>query len=182
MDTQNRPTDKEIHNAAEIIKKLPKGYLPFELFIAIAAKVTVPTMEVAPLRRNGERIEVLMTKRPDDDPYWPGGWHLTGTVIRANDAEGTDFSSGIERVLRDELHGTITPVGKVRYAGMKFWDVKRGRELDQMFYFETDATDEDVKEGQFFDVEDLPDSTLEHHKIMIPEIVTAFREQENLPR
>ena len=98
--------------------------------------------------------------------------------MRANDTEGTDFSSGVQRVLKDELHGTIRPISDIQYAGMKFWDVKRGRELDQMFYFETDATDDDVQEGQFWDVEQLPDTTLEHHKIMIPEIVAAFHARE----
>lgn len=175
MDTVNRPTEEEIAQAVRVINKLPKGYLPFDLFIAVAAKVTVPTMEVAALRRAGNgNVEVLLTQRPADDPYWPSGWHLTGTVIRANDKEGTDFSSGVERVLQDELHGTIKPVSDIKYAGIKFWDVKRGRELDQMFYFETNATDEDVQEGKFFDVSKLPETTLEHHKIMIPEIVEAF--------
>lgn len=178
MDLQNRPTDEEIHQAAEIIARLPKGYLPFELFIAVAAKITMPTMEVAPLRKNGDKLEVLMTQRPADDPYWPSGWHLTGTVIRANDNEGADFASCFERVLRDELHNTIHPLDEMHYVGMKFWDVKRGRELDQMFYFETNARDEDVREGAFFDVENLPETTLEHHKIMVPEIAAAFRAVE----
>lgn len=171
----NSPSDQEIQQAANVISRLPKGYLPFDLFIAIAAKVTVPTMEVVPLRRNGDKLEILLTQRPEDDPYWPSGWHMTGTVIRANDAEGTDFSSGIQRVLRDELHGTVTPLGEIKFAGMKFWDVARGRELDRMFYFETDARDEDVQGGKFFDVDNLPESTLEHHKVMIPEIVAKFR-------
>ena len=69
----NPPSDEEIRNAAGVIARLPKGYLPFELFIAIAAKTTVPTMEVAPLRRNGEKVEILLTQRPNNDPYWPGG-------------------------------------------------------------------------------------------------------------
>lgn len=168
------PTSAEISQAAEIIRRLPKGFLPFELFIAVAQKVTVPTMEVAPLRRTPDgRVEILLTQRPADDPYWPGGWHIPGTVIRATDTEG-GFSTGFERVLKDELHDAIRQVGEIKFAGMKFWDVKRGRELDMMHFFETDATDEDVKVGQFFDVGQLPDTTLEHHKIMIPEIVQAF--------
>lgn len=103
-----------------------------------------------------------------------------GTVIRANDTEGTDFSSVIERVLHSELHDSIRPVGEIRYAGMKFWDVERGRELDRMFYFETEATDDDVREGRFFNVDNLPEGTLEHHKIMIPEIAQRFREDNQL--
>lgn len=171
----NIPSEKEIQQAAEVIWKLPKGTLPLELFYAVAAKVTVPTMELAPLRVTGNKIEILLTKRPATDPYWPNLWHMTGTVIRANDDEGSDFASGVARVLRDELHGSIPMIGKPQFVGIHFWDVSRGRELDQMFYFVTDARDEAVQEGQFFDVTDVPDTTIEHHKIMIPEIVDAFK-------
>lgn len=174
---QKTPTDDEIKQAASVINRLPKGFLPFDLFIAIASKVTVPTMELAPIRRgkNGD-IEVLLTQRPADDPYWPDEWHMPGTVIRASDNEGTDFSSGVERVLQDELHGTVRMLGEPKYVGMKFWEIPRGRELDQIFYFETDARDEDVVEGKFFNVNNLPESTILQHKIMIPEIVAAIKD------
>jgi hypothetical protein len=172
------PTDDEIKQAVDVLNRLPKGFLPHSLFIAVAAKVTMPTMELVPVRWNKDgEVEVLLTQRPDDDPYWPNQWHMPGTVIRASDNEGTDFSSGMERVLQNELHGKIRMIGKPQYVGMKFWDVARGRELDQVFYFETDATDEDVVEGKFFLANNLPESTMAHHKIMIPEIATAFKAQ-----
>ncbi len=179
-DQNIEPTPEEIAQAAEVLRRLPKGFLPLEIFHAIAEKVTTPTMEVAPLRVNeaGE-VEVLLTKRPDDDPHWPGGWHIPGTVIRATDDEGS-LQSGFERVLQKELHGSIPVVDDLQLVSMKFWDVTRGRELDMVHYFETNATDEDVAEGQFFTVDHLPEMTLDHHKIMIPEIVATFREQKGL--
>lgn len=179
--TGQKPTPEEIHQAAGVIKRLPKGFLPFELFIAIAEKVTTPTMETAPLRTNPEGgVEVLLTQRPADDPHWPSGWHIPGTVIRATDNEG-NFQSGFERVLKDELHGTVRPLGSLHRVGIKFWDVNRGRELDIVHYFETDAADEAVMEGKFFDVNDLPETTLEHHKVMIPEIAAAFLRDKSHP-
>lgn len=171
-------SDDEIKQAVDVLNRVPKGFLPQALFIAVAAKVTMPTMELVPVRQNQNGdVEVLLTQRPNDDPYWPSQWHMPGTIIRASDNEGTDFSSGVERVLQNELHGTVHMIGKPRYIGMKFWDVARGRELDQVFYFETDAKDEDVVEGQFFSVKNLPESTVSHHKVMIPEIAAAFRMQ-----
>lgn len=172
---QNTPTDDEIKQAVDVISRLEKGFLPFDLFIALASKITMPTMELLPVRKgkNGD-IEVLLTQRPADDPYWPNEWHIPGTVIRASDNAGTDFSSGVERVMQNELHDTIKMIGKPQYVGMKFWDVARGRELDSIFYFETDAKDEDVVEGKFFSGNNLPESTMSHHKIMIPEIIAAF--------
>lgn len=178
MTTTNQPTDTEIRQAAEVIKRLPRGFLPFELFIAIASKVTTPTMEVVPVRNRDGALEVLLTKRPADDPHWPNCWHLTGTVILATDNAGPNFSSGVQRVLEDELHGTIKPIGEIVYIGIEFWDVARGRELDHIFYFETNATDENVKEGRFFNVNELPESILEHHKVVVQKIVEAFRTKE----
>jgi hypothetical protein len=169
------PTDNEIKQAVDVVKRLEKGFLPFDLFIAFASKVVMPTMELLPVRRSESGdIEVLLTQRPGDDPYWPNEWHIPGTVIRASDNEGTDFSSGVKRVMQNELHGTIHMIGRPQYAGMKFWDVARGRELDQMFYFETNTKDADVVEGKFFPANNLPETTMSHHKIMIPEIVAAF--------
>jgi hypothetical protein len=170
------PSEDEIKQAVDVVNRLQKGFLPFDLFIALASKITMPTMELLPVRRseNGE-VEVLLTQRPADDPYWPNEWHIPGTVIRASDNEGTDFLSGVERVMQNELHGTIKMIGKPQYVGMKFWDVARGRELDQIFYFETDAKDTDVIEGKFFSADNLPESTMVHHKVMIPEIVTVVK-------
>ena len=56
------PSPEEIHFAAAVINRLPKGFLPRELFEAIAAKTTTPTMEVAPIRHgvDGEP-EILLT-------------------------------------------------------------------------------------------------------------------------
>ena len=170
------PTDDEIKQAVDVINRVPKGFLPFELFIALAAKITTPTVDLVPVRKNQDgEPEILLIQRPADDPYWPREWHVPGTVIRASDKEGSDFSSGKERVLRDELHGTIRMIGAPQFIGAKFWDVKRGRELEHLFYFETDAADEDVVEGQFFTVNNIPDSTMSHHRVIVSEIAEAFR-------
>jgi len=173
--SENEPTSEEISFAAHVLRRLQKGFLPEELFLAVAEKVTMPTMEVAPVRRTAnDRVEVLLTQRPANDPYWPNGWHIPGTVIRSTDNEGTDFLSGVNRVLEGELKGVVRMKGELQYVGMKFWDVARGRELDQLFYFETDTKDEELMEGRFFSTDNLPSTTLEHHKIMIPEILEAF--------
>lgn len=173
--SQNLPSKEDTAFAADVLIRSPKGFLPFELFLAVAARVTTPTMELAPLRqKNNGALEILLTQRPADDPYWPNGWHMPGTVLRATDKEG-DFSSGIERILCDELHGKVPMRGTPVYVTTKFWDVLRGRELDTVYYFKTDVADSDLAEGKFFAVDDLPDTTLAHHKIIITEIAAVFR-------
>ena len=95
-------------------------------------------------------------------------------MIRASDEEGSEFKTGFNRVLSSELHDAIKPTSELKYIGTKFWDVKRGRELDTGGYFETDASDTDVVEGCFFSSAQLPENVMEHHMIMIPEIFAAF--------
>lgn len=89
------PSENEIKQAVDVISRLEKGFLPFDLFIALASKITMPTMELLPVRKgkNGD-IEVLLTQRPADDPYWPNEWHIPGTVIRASDNAGLIFQAG----------------------------------------------------------------------------------------
>lgn len=170
----NEPTQEEIRQAAEVLNRLPRGFLPLELFIAVAEKVATPTMELAPLRRNANgSVEVLLVQRPEDDLHWPGAWHMPGTILRATDEEGS-FKSGFERILDGELHGAVKPINDIQLVGTKFWDIERGRELDHIHYFETDVRNEDLIDGRFFDVNSLPELIIPHHKKMIPEIVEAF--------
>lgn len=170
-------SEEEIRQTAENLRRLPKGFLPKEIFLAVAELVTTPTMEVAPVRRNeAGQAEILLTQRDEDDEHWPSGWHIPGTVVRSTDQEG-DFTSGFNRILKDELVESVHPISEPEFVGIKFWDVERGRELDQMYYIEVEA-DEDFN-GTFFTVDNLPDNTLWHHKIMIPEIIAAYEAKKS---
>lgn len=167
------PTESEIRIAADVLRRLPKGFLPYEIFIAVTSKVVTPTMELAPLKINDKgEVEIFMIRRPDDDLHWPGQWHMPGTVIRSTDKEG-DFSTGIERILQEELGGVRIAKGPV-YVGMKFLDIPRGRELDQMFYVEVEPGDELDGMGEFFSVDNLPSNTMRSQLGMIREITDAF--------
>ncbi|QHN43320.1 hypothetical protein GII36_05740 [Candidatus Mycosynbacter amalyticus] len=174
MDTTNRPSNEEISQAVDTLNRLPRGYLPFDLFIAVSAKITQPSYELLAIRVNQGITEVLLTQRPKDDPFWPGEWHMTGTIIRASDAEGQDFPSCRERVLRDEMHGVVKPIDEIEYAGLRFGDSRRAKELNHMFYFVTDVSDDEIQEGKFWPVDALPERTITHHRIMIPRIVDMF--------
>lgn len=165
-------TPEEIRETAERLRRLPKGFLPLEIFLAVAEKVATPTIDVAPLRTHEGRLQVFMLRRPDDDEHWPGQWHIPGTVLRATDEENS-FNSGLARLFDGETEGLVVPVGEPKHVGTKFWDVERGRELDHLHYVEVEALSDDLP-GQFFPVDELPDDTIAHHKIIIPEIVDAY--------
>lgn len=167
-------SDSDILDIAKKLERLEPGYLPEPIFHALTKIIVLPTMEVAPVRINihGE-VEVLLTQRDKNDRYWPGGWHMPGTVLRATDNVG-ELNSGLERVLRDELFDAVRPVGELTFVGTKFWDIERGRELDQMHYLEVEVVDATKLPGGFFTLTSLPDLTIDCHKIMIPEIIAAF--------
>ena len=136
-------------------------------------------MEVAPLRMTNEgRIEILLTQRPADDKHWPNEWHIPGTVIRSTDEPG-NFHTGFQRVLHDELNDAVVYPTEPQFVGVKFWDAHRGRELDHLHYVEVSVVDGAKVPGQFFDVTQLPETTIATHKIMIPEIAEAYRQRKS---
>lgn len=171
---EDYPSDDEIKQAAQTLSKLPRGYLPFPLFIQVTRLMTTPTLELAPIRMRGEEPEIYLTQRPADDPYWPSGWHIPGTVIRSTDEEG-DFRTGFDRVKSDELGPAFTYKDEPVYVTTKFWDVLRGRELDAVHYVLVEVDDRAKLDGKFFTQSELPATTLEHHKVMIPEIFEAYK-------
>jgi len=165
------PTEAEIELAASILSRLPGGFLPLPIFHEVARLVTTPTMEVAPMRMAANGIaEILLTYR--NDKHWQG-WHIPGTVIRSTD-EPDSFHTGFQRVLTEELNGSVTYLTEPQYVNQKFWDVARGRELDAVHFVEVSVADESQLPGTFFAVNAIPEDTVEHHKIMIPEIAEAY--------
>lgn len=164
-------TKEEIEQAAKIINRLPKGFLPYPLFMAVAAKVVTPTLELIILRKSHEGLEVLMTKRLEEDVYWPGEWHIPGTVIRSTDAAGT-FASCFERILQDELKGLVS-VTEPEFVSIEFWDIHRGREIDQLYIANVKASAQLSDGMAFFPIDNLPSNTMEHH-VSIVEIAKSY--------
>lgn len=164
---------EEIDQAASLLRRLPKGFLPYDIFIQVARLVTTPTMEVAPIRMREGKLEIYLTKRSPHDLHWPSSWHIPGTVIRSTDDEG-NFTSGFKRVLDDELGPAFQYVSDPQLVYTKFWDVLRGRELDMVHYIWVEVNETTPINGAFFQRENIPESTIEHHKIMIPEIFATI--------
>jgi hypothetical protein len=165
MSKTDYPSDEEIETAARIINRLPRGYLPQPLFVAVASKIVTPTLELVILKKVNEQTQVLLTKRPDDDKFWPGEWHIPGTVIRSTDTEST-YESCFTRILDDELEGLVT-ITKPSRVSIEFWEIERGRELDQLFVTNCVNAQEVSDSIRFFPVDALPKNLMSHHREVI---------------
>ncbi|MEI7918175.1 MAG: hypothetical protein WCH58_02220 [Candidatus Saccharibacteria bacterium] len=146
---------KDIQQAKELLSKLQPGQLPFNIFIEVARLTVTPIIEIVPLRTNADGYtEVLLTKREDSDPIWPGMLHTPGTVVRANDRD--DNSDAFRRILNGEL-GDIKTSAPV-YVKTILHKVKRGTEQAQIFWVEVHG---ESKIGIFYDVNKLPGNIID---------------------
>ncbi len=173
--TQIPPSDEEIAQAVEVLSRLSRGFLPFELFIQVARLVTTPTVDFAPVRKTEQgEVEIFLTQREPDDLYWPNEWHVPGGVLRSTDDEG-DFSSGYSRTMDGELGGGLVAIGEPQFVAMKFWDGLRGRELEIVHYVEVEVKPGVSLPGAFFDVTKLPENTIKQQLSVIAEVAAAYR-------
>lgn len=151
------------------LAKLTPGFLPLGIFLQVARLTVTPTVELVGLRKKEGSVEILLTRRPKDDKYWPNMWHIQGSVIRATDKEG-DFSDVFTRILQNEM-GNPQCVTQPTFFKYVFQQVKRGREVSFIHWIE--LTGEPPK-GEFFDINDLPEDMIDHQKSFIHEIARNF--------
>jgi hypothetical protein len=163
----------EIEQAVAIIKKLQKGNLPQDIFVAIAEKTVTPIVEIVPVRRNAEgKTEVLLTRRPDNDPIWPGMLHVPGTVVRASDGD-LHNSEAFVRITQGELAGT--PMGKPVLAYSLLHASERGMEQSQVYWAE--VTGQPLS-GKFYPADDLPSEVVPSQLDFIPSAVHNYESSQ----
>ncbi|MDB5168829.1 MAG: hypothetical protein JWO41_185 [Candidatus Saccharibacteria bacterium] len=156
--------DQDIQNLADQLKQFEPGFLPYPIFEQVARIVALPIVEFVPLRRQGDSIQVLLIRRPANDPIFPGMEHTPGTVIRATDASDgqQDSWAAFDRILKDELQGTST--GDPHYVGSMFHHSKRGAEQAQIYWVEVSG---ESAVGTFYDIEQLPTELMESQRKFI---------------
>jgi hypothetical protein len=169
--TETQPTPEEIAIAAKILSRLKPGFLPLSLFLETARLTVSSIVEVVPLRKSGDSIQVLLTKRDDDDPNWPGMLHTPGTVVRPTDEEGS-YASAFGRILGDEL-ASVELAGEPQHVDSILHKVKRGMEDAKVFFVE--VTGEPIM-GTFHDITALPENVVDTQIDMIHRAATKFAE------
>jgi hypothetical protein len=101
----NKPvSDEEINQTAELLSRLEPGFLPLSIFHQIARLMVMSIVELVPFRRTEDGgVEVLLTRRSEDDKFWPNLLHTPGTVFRATDMQEGGHNSALRRIFEDEL-------------------------------------------------------------------------------
>jgi hypothetical protein len=167
-------TEVEIEQTSELLKKLKPGFLPYPIFEQIARLVALPIIEFIPLRRSGDKVEVLLLDRGPEDSLWPNMLHTPGTVIRATDlvvSENQQNWPAFDRILKEELRGI--KVGSPHYVGSIFHESKRGAEQAQLYWIE--VYEEAPKSGKFYDAEELPENFIKSQDAFVRAAVRSFK-------
>ena len=163
-------SDDEIANLADLLARLEPGFLPFKIFHQIARLVTMPIVELVPLRvMDRGNVQVLLLKREADDPVWPNQLHVPGTVIRSSDTSGS-FADPLQRVITKELAGTRT--SEPTFVKSILHHSGRGMEASQIFWVEVQG---EPREGTFYDADALPPNIVRSQLDFIPDAVADFK-------
>lgn len=134
-----------------LLKKLDIGLLPLEVFYEISRITCNVAYEIVPLRLRNGKVQILLTRRAADDPFWPNLLHSTGTIMRASD----DFKSAKERLLADELPG-IKYKGEPVFVYNSAGTTARGSCVAIFHYLETISS----PVGEWYDIDNLPDDVI----------------------
>ena len=154
---------------ARLLSELEVGIIPGDVFYEIARLIAITATEIVPLRIKNGKVEVLLLRRPKDDPIWPNLWHTPGSVVRSYDTK-PDFQDAIERVLNDELLGVKT--SEPCFVKNTFNQSKRGKEVGLIYWVEVIGK---PSVGQFFDIDDLPSDRVSTQPF-ITDAVNSFLE------
>lgn len=162
----------EITTAIELLGRLQPGFLPGEIFHAIARLTVLTALEMVPFRLDEMgRTQVLLIRRSLQDKFWPNMLHVPGTIIRATD-EGENFEGAIERLLKEEMGDPPVVRGPIVF-GVGLHPSVRGVETLIMSWVQL----QDSPKGEFYLVDDLPTELIEEQIPLIHQAMGNFREK-----
>ncbi|MDO8557216.1 MAG: hypothetical protein Q7R98_02020 [Candidatus Jorgensenbacteria bacterium] len=162
----------EIRQCADLMERIPDGFIPPEIFPKWVGKFPSGPMEIIIFDEHGQ---VFMIPRPDGDKEYPGKpSHCPGTVQRPGETEAQAirraFKSGeglnslnVQRVIRicdaDVMKGTGRGENPTRQERAVIWVGFHKGPFTGNF-------------GGFYDPNHLPENTLEHHRnTLIPHAI-----------
>lgn len=160
-------SNEKIDSTARGLARLKPGYLPLSIFLEVTRLTVTPIVELVPLKKTDSGVDVLLCRRPPDDPTWPNEMHTPGTVLRATD---TSVEDGLQRIIDDELEGVATD--KPIFVGNLLHKSNRGAEAAWIYWAEVTGN---APIGEFHDAAHLPFDTVESQLSFIRQAVEHYR-------
>lgn len=154
----------------QFAKLLEKAEWPLsrETFFAFCAMNIVASLDLALIRRRNASVEVLLTLRPSDDPFFGDLWHIPGGVIMPGE---TALSTMEKRVMQSEVGVNLLRAPEFLMArdilmGPPSLNTSpRGQEAFRLFQYvlqECDAEIEVSETKRFFRLDEIPASFVHH--------------------
>lgn len=166
-------TDQEIKALTDLLAMIEPGFLPLSVFTEVARVYVSAIVEIVPLRSFKGKIQVLLVRREINDPFWPNKLHTPGTVLRPSDKTGS-VEDAFNRILDGELGylGERNPV----FVKMRLSKSSRGSEFAAVYYLEIL---EEVKNGEWFDADDLPEDLVQVQDDLIKMAVESYKKNKS---
>src|SRR3989344_787961 len=161
--------------AAAYLSGLEPGRQPLGLFTQLSRLSVMSIVELVPVRAQpkAKTAEILLLRRPQDDPWWPGQWHVPGTVILPSDEvifngdidfDNPNFdpidsyTSPVSRLVQRELQDKVEIMHGPYLLESRFRLGERGYESAVMLWAEVNHSDDQtLEDGQFFVPADITD-------------------------
>ncbi len=154
--SEDIPTPNQVANAE---KTYIPGQVPEEVWMEHLRLNAVVTAEITPWKIEDGIIKVYMTRRPANDPHFANQLHMPGTMCNGNDKT---MATAIQRIKNKELVGFVAD--EPENVDSLYRDTPRGPE--GAFIYLMKVTSGGNPED-WYDAENPPEDTIEHHKDMI---------------
>jgi len=171
----------------ELAKIDPRKPFGTALFDALAKVTVTPAVEAVCLRLQhylpeidaprSLEVQVYLIQRSPDDTAYHGEWHCPGSVLRP----GEDIEDVFARLQKKEFNPSAVHFGRRQFvANVNHPTEARGHFLSLVYLCElvddvAASWDTSSLRGKWFPVDNLPEKTVETHRVrIIPAALGAF--------
>ena len=142
--------------------------LPRPVFDGWVENLPTVALELAFIRTvDSGRREIFMARRGENDPFWPGEWHIPGTIVRQNEPIRVAY----QRLIASEA-SEVNAIGQLRFVTYQEFpkgegpnQCKRGHEIGLLHLVE--LTRGNLQGGTFFPLTKIPAKTIGFHRTMV---------------
>jgi 8-oxo-dGTP pyrophosphatase MutT (NUDIX family) len=166
--------DEEETLLLQLLRKVRQPYSA-RFFEALAQVLPVLGIEVVVLRQDDQSTKVLLTRRPEASPSWPGQWQSPGTIFRVTDESFMDM---IRRLEETEFGAELWNL-RLAYFTVPPQDGTRARNAQLVHV--ADISPADKHNGTWFDIKSLPQGIIPGQADMVVKAAHLLNEGLLLP-